>query len=369
MSKVLDYDALAKQHGAVVDYDALASQHGGNSGDATDQKIAKIKAGLATQTQYNDTNPDSLQARVAGFQSEVQKNPIIHTLFPPATNPETGHHDPYGVERGMATPLPERFENAPPAGALFQQVKSKLTSGAPLDAPTVNKWLDVPAKDMAHGANPGQRLIDEKLLGDTKEATRANVQTNLNDASTQLKSYLRGAGAQGVEIDGRSIVDKALNNAASNLRSPTDETFTKTIEGIRNKIAQRFPDIDKLSPEQAHQLKVYLGDQIDWRTPERNPINDSLQEIYRGINDEIKSKVHGIGDVQKRWGDLYVAHRNLSDAIIDDMRGRGTGVNAPSNPSPLDKLKQLGVQYGPAIAKGAGATGLLWELLKDKLKD
>ena len=69
---------------------------------AIEARIAKTKAGLATQSQYNDTTP----SLVGGFQSEMQKNPIISHMFPPAINPATGHSDPYGVERGVAMTAP-----------------------------------------------------------------------------------------------------------------------------------------------------------------------------------------------------------------------------------------------------------------------
>jgi hypothetical protein len=325
---------------------------------AIDAQIAKTKAGLATQSQYNDTNP----SLVGGFQSEMQKNPIVHAMFPPATNPATGHRDPYGVERGVAMALPEKFGPAP-AESLFDQLKGKLTTPPPVEAPAVNKWMGVAEKDLAHGGNPGQRIVDEKLLGATKQETQANIQPKLAEASDDLHRYLQGAGAQGVEIDAHPLIDKALNEAHANLRSPTDEAFARSVAAIKGKIEARFPqyDISKLTPEQAHEVKVYLGKQIDWTDPVRNPINDALQDIYHGLNNEIDTKVVDVKPIQKRWGDLFTADQRLDKSIRKDAVGSGTGSAVPTSPSMADKLKEFGLKW--AVPTG-GAAGALYGLYK-----
>ncbi len=93
-------------------------------------------------------------------------------------------------------------------------------------------------------------------------------------------------------------------------------------------------------------MKVYLGKQIDWTDPVRNPINDALQDIYHGLNNEIDTKVVDVKPIQKRWGDLFTADQRLDKSIRKDAAGVGTGSAVPTNPSMADKLKELGLKYG-----------------------
>jgi hypothetical protein len=71
MSKVVDYDALAKQHGATVDYDNLASQHGGSAAGDTS----------AAPPEKPRTFMDSASDFVSGFASQFDPRPALKALY------------------------------------------------------------------------------------------------------------------------------------------------------------------------------------------------------------------------------------------------------------------------------------------------
>ncbi len=341
-------------------------------------QTAKTQAGLATQTQY-----PSAQER--GLSTGADLRSLPQRVFAAVTDPNEGSKYPIAQEPWTTAAL---FGGSVPGGpategmgftqalkegplvkgatSLFDEIKglkNKLTSPPPVEAPAVNKWMGVAEKDLVHGGNPGQRIVDEKLLGATKQETQANIQPKLAEASDDLHRYLQGAGAQGVEIDAHPLIDKALNEAHANLRSPTDEAFARSVAAIKGKIEARFPqyDISKLTPEQAHEVKVFLGKQIDWTDPVRNPINDALQDIYHGLNNEIDTKVVDVKPIQKRWGDLFTADQRLDKSIRKDAVGSGTGSAVPTSPSMADKLKEFGLRW--AVPTG-GAAGALYGLYK-----
>ncbi len=224
-----------------------------------------------------------------------------------------------------------------------------LSTVAKKTAPIVNRWLQVAPKEMEHGADPGARLVQEKLVGITKQDTAKNLAPALTDAGNQLNTRLLQATGQGTVIDGSNIVQNALNSATKTIGKRSDAAFQNSLNTVFNDILQQFPDVDKLTPLRAQQLKIAVGDAIKWHgAAYEGDINEALLEIYRGLNTEIKGNVPGVGPIQSRWGDLYVASKSLADSLINDKAGVGTGN--------LHPLLSHTIKAG-AVAAGAGAVG------------
>lgn len=200
-----------------------------------------------------------------------------------------------------------------------------------LDPAAVNKWMNVPAKEVLSGANPGQQLIDEKLIGETKELTKANVKSALADAGKEMQSRLEAADKAGVTFDVQTPVYDHTTTAVKRIGSPRDAAFQAQMNGIVDDIESKYPDLHKLTPSQAHALKVELGDSIQWSGAGYDtPANQAMVSIYRDLNKMIKNGVEGIGPTQQRWGNLYVASKNLSNSLAKDIVGSGTGTAPPA---------------------------------------
>jgi hypothetical protein len=193
--------------------------------------------------------------------------------------------------------------------------------------------MDVPAKQVARGANPGQQLLDDNLIGATKEATKANVDSALTSAGKDIETHLKAADAQGVKIDAEHLVKDALDSAEAKLKSPTDAAFGNRVKSTFDKILNRYPDIDDLTPSRAHALKVELGKNINWRLSADDPLNDAFIQAYGEVNSAIKGAVKGIGPAQSRWGNLNLASKNLAESLTEDVVGKGSGPGAPVPPS------------------------------------
>lgn len=243
--------------------------------------------------------------------------------------------------RKPSAPAPEiPFPNAPPprtSDVQFRQPSApadeipfpnapQLTPlrPAPLDPAQVNRWMGVSAKEVAHGANPGEQLIADKLVGATKAETQANVKAALETTGQEMQALLKTAGDEGVRLDGSHIITDALEGVRSKLKSPTDSAFAKRIDTLFDKILERYPDIDHLTPQRAHALKVELGKNIDWRATADDPLNDAFIQAYGEVNTAIKTGVQGIAPIQRKWGNLSVADRNLTDSRAENLVGRGS---------------------------------------------
>ena len=261
-------------------------------------------------------------------------------------------------------------------GALASKTKSLVTPipgtpAIPLDAPAVNKWMGVPAKEVEHGANPGQQLMSDNLLGAIKEATKANVDAALKATGNELQQRLIDAGNKGVTIDAQTPTYDSAAQATKRIGAPRDAAFQAKIDNIVDDIESRYPDLNKLTPADAHKLKVELGDAIDWHGEAYDdPINKVKVRIYAKINEALKADNVGVGDVQTKWGNLYSASKNLKRSLSKDIVGTGTGSDVPATipagpegPSPAWNALQKLAPYAIPAAIGGGAYRIGRELL------
>jgi hypothetical protein len=123
------------------------------------------------------------------------------------------------------------------------------TPEIPLDAPAVNKWMNVARREVEHGTDPGQQILDEHLLGPTKEATKANVDAALKDAGQQMDKLLKAGDAQGVEINAKVLIKDAFRQAENKLKANTsDVTFPQRLSTIFRRIGERYPKLANLPP-------------------------------------------------------------------------------------------------------------------------
>ncbi len=242
------------------------------------------------------------------------------------------------------------------------------TPEVPVVAADINKWMGVGAREVEHGLNPGQQLMDEGLVGATKEATRLNVKKALVDAGTKMDAQFTAATKAGVTIDAQTPTYDAAAQASKRIGVSKEPAFQAKIDNIVDDIETKYPDLSKLTPQQAHALKVELGDSIDWHGEAYSePINQVKVRIYRALNDAIKNGVPGVDALQTRWGNLYSAGKNLKRGMAKDVVGSGTGAARPQpTPEVADtppvygrskaaRLLEHAIKWGPAgLATGYG---------------
>lgn len=274
-----------------------------------------------------------------------------------APTPSTPSYDPYAPTgtRSLATPgeletgVPPKNEPQPPAAP----------TATPPTSSDLNKWMNVSSKDVAHGANPGERILSEKLMGADKSSTKVNVDTALKASGQALESRLK----QSKEvIDANDIVIDSLSEAKGRY-APKDPTIQKNIDTIWEQIADDYPNLDKLSALEAQRLKSKLGDSIAWRgEAAAAPFNKALVRIYRALNGKIKAAVPGAAEELSRWGDLYVGSKSLAESLSRDVVGRGTGSTF------VDRMKGNKGAVTADMLQGTPAIDLFKMSARDALK-
>jgi hypothetical protein len=207
-----------------------------------------------------------------------------------------------------------------------QEIPSAPSMPKP-EAPDINRWMNVNVKQMVHGANPGQQIIEDGLLGDTKQATLSNVQTKLTDVGNQMGDILQKAGKQGVTINADDSVIGALDDATKTIGKRTDTGFQAQLSNILDDILHKHANLTNMSPQEFQTLKTEIGDAVTWGrgTAYEADVNQALVDIYRRLNSTLADKVSGISALQKQWGNLYQASKSLKISLLKDAIGRGTG--------------------------------------------
>lgn len=257
------------------------------------------------------------------------------------------------IGAGLAKALPAVSSRA---SSMAKTAKQQIINKAQ-GAPSVNKWMQVEPKELIHGANPGQQLKIENLIASTKEATKANIQPALKDAGSKMQAKLSAADAAGKIINAEKPVLKGLLNVQKTIGLKSDKAFNAQLSNYFDDILNKYPNLDNLTPSQAHALKVEIGDAIKWHgAAYEGPINGALVEIYGELNKAIKTAAPGISDDMTRWGNLYQADRALEKAISYDTAGRGTGSMTKH------LLKKAGKTAG-AVGLGAGGVIAAHQLL------
>ncbi len=238
---------------------------------------------------------------------------------------------------GMAMPVASQV-----LSAVGKAIPRKMAQAA-------NDWMGVHPKWMEHGANPGQRLVDEGIVGGTREEVKQQIDDRLVETGRELQAkLLRG---QGKRIDAEPMVQTALFNATRRIGLSSDPAFQARLNVVLEDILQRAPNLNQLSPAQANALKTEIGKSIKWTgTPYEGDINKALLEIYGGLNGAVKSNVPGVAPTLSRYSDFKVAQDALEESILKEQAGpgltRGLGSAMTKN------------VVAPA-AKVAGSAGLL----------
>lgn len=240
-----------------------------------------------------------------------------------------------------------------------KQVLNSLARPFKTRSPELNAWMQVEPKEMFHGANPAERVLSEKLLGSTKETTRANVQKALDEAGKAMEEKLNAAGNTGVRINADTHVMGAIVDATKTIGKRSDAAFKARLDGILDDILNDYPNLGNLTPQEAHSLKVDLGKASKWSgVAETEDLNKVLKDIYSRVNGEIKTKIPDIVADMERWGDLKTASGALKKGMVNDLAGRGTG---PKPPTPLRKAAKTVAKYAALPLGGA----LAWDLYQD----
>lgn len=207
----------------------------------------------------------------------------------------------------VRNPLADEFNN-PPA--------------PPATSPLVNKWMGVSPKDLKFGADPAGEVIRRKLITDNHTTTLENVTKEKASVQSDLNAQLEKAGTAGVRINAWDTVSQLLDKAKAPIASPTEAAFQNQLNSIGNKILERFPNLDSLTPAQAQALKVELTKDLNYSTVRPPEVTDMLKKMGHEVGVKIKTAVPDSAATYDSWQNLIVAEKGLRNQVAAVKAGR-----------------------------------------------
>jgi len=274
----IDYDALAKQHGATVDYDTLAQQHGGEEsadeaqivptqpgsvnrlGDlptlkANYQDLMTPKPGQHGHEFFRGMGENLIAPAVNAIQHPVDtlaglgKSAVMSAPPVALYNQITGHPERipgYQAGNDMATELQENGVKALPhlagqgvgllmggelaggAGKLLGKAGNIAREGA---AGLNNAAIGTSAGDMAYGANPGKALSTNRIMGLSPASVASKVESRIPAAVEEHRGIV-GSAPQNTLINTGPIVSDPFNAQLAEKTNPrTGVANTAQIRG------------------------------------------------------------------------------------------------------------------------------------------
>ena len=212
----------------------------------------------------------------------------------------------------------------PPRNLGNEQFLESLRN-APTEVPNlgspeaINRWMNVPAKQVMRGANPGARVLEEKLVSPNDlSGTQIKIGFALKDAEGVLQRQLEAAGEKGITIDATKAVNDAVRQARGGIGTPSDPVVKAQLQQVREDIADQYPNLKTMTPLEAQALKRQL--KVKFGGPS-TPLNDALQQLWVDMNGLIKDAIPEIAPVQSRWQDLYIGNKSIGTAIAKEKVG------------------------------------------------
>ena len=347
----IDYDALAKQAGAIssatpaIDYDALAKQHGATSSQVPAPKSRQLfgdygptmptKEGVANALPWVGGVLGGMAgagvgsmgtAALGGVAGEAAKQYI---LDPKGTQP------PGEAALDIATSGLEQSLLAGGSLALSRALGAMWDAASPMRAGFASRFansaLGTPKAMISRGFDPGAELARQDISAATRGQMRMNpdtgisapsgglvdkIQPVLEQTGQQLNKILTQPAAQQMQLDVSGHVAQIANDSIQ-------QALKSGNEGLAQAIGKRAASIIKnnvdgpMTPAAAHSLKVDIGKGINWNasTDDDVAINNFLQDVYRGINDDISSAIPGTRELQTVYGNLSRAQDALAQKI------------------------------------------------------
>lgn len=185
----------------------------------------------------------------------------------------------------------------------------------------INRFIGTRKKDYLFGRNPGQAVVDEKILAGNPEELSTKISDRLNEYGKRIEDILAPHSNKKINIsEALSPLDEAINKAAVNNDQALVNRLTETKTALTNKLAidpstssiqvQGKRNITGLSPQEATDIKRIVGEKINFTgSPSADKFsNDALLKVYGGLRKEIEKAVPEVAPLNQRYADLKVAN-------------------------------------------------------------
>jgi hypothetical protein len=415
----IDYDALAKQAGAIsstpaggTDYAALAKQAGAiNSqppaqGTATQPSTSGLQDVPGTAFRYGrfqaPTGTEQRQTQDSTFTGQEMSQDlkgmgaVAGSIMLPGVAPEAGwlaHATLTGIGAGIGTsggqalsgqnPLTSQSLGESGTNAAMFGLTDVLFGALPALSKTklgrsfINESVGATGRDVIYG-NPAKALTDEGIFspmtGDIEAVKAAGgnlaaaggrlgeVAQRVQQLQPQLNQAL-SASTKTLKV--ADVIDKPLNDAMNDIignSAMTDAEKMAAISqlgGLQASLKQGLAD--EISPLKANQLKSLVGSRIRWNGTSAvgDEVKPAYQAVYASLKNAVNDAVPEVATLNERLTNLYAAQDDLVRLARNEEVSRGSGaMRGTIGTNLLGRAESAAGRFIPGAAAASGATGM-----------
>lgn len=226
-------------------------------------------------------------------------------------------------------------------------------------ARALNATMEVSAKDIHPGVNPGKHLLDQgdvntSNMGMSKEMLLKLIKIRQGDTEKALTAELSRLSNHSIEMSG-----------LPGMETPQAQ---EVLAAMNKTWAPGAPL--QMSPGEAHEFRSLLGDKINWSSTARTAndatgVNELLRKLYRTTNDLIDSVSPGtVKALNNKWANYHVGQNATKWAIRNqDVSMPGLpGSQAMSIAKRLLDSAPVATTYAPlsrALSRSVPSPGVL----------
>ncbi len=188
-------------------------------------------------------------------------------------------------------------------------------------ARSFNALMELNAKELEYGRNPGELLSREGVSAATKEGLLDRTKSMKKTAGQGIDLILNQDGAGKTIRDVDQLVQQPFVDATKGVGAGSESAFQsqlyERLKGIIRVADEHQIDLSKpLTPKEVNVLKQEVGKGMKWHgAPYEGEINQVLEQVYRNLNGAVEAAVPRIKAANKRWGELQSAENALDFAV------------------------------------------------------
>lgn len=211
------------------------------------------------------------------------------------------------------------------AGEFVGATADYLTKKLP--AKSINNLIRPHLNEYRFGKNPGQAIVDEGLVANTREGLLKEIFKRRSEVGAKIGSRLTAPEVVGKELNIRNLLTPIETAKQQAIKTGNQALFDR-INNLEGEIGGLFAEeggkiirigskrLHNLSPEAARILKTELGESAKWTGQVFDQeINQVKVQIYRNIDKAIDALVPGIEKLNNRYANLLTAEKALERTI------------------------------------------------------
>lgn len=217
------------------------------------------------------------------------------------------------------------------------------------------------------GRNPGQAVVDEGIVANSREQLLAKISFTRQKIGQAMDPVINNPTVAAQQINVQPLINGPIDDAMKAAAEMGERELVTKLNDLRKglltewrvfggKLQQtgKFKRVN-LSPAEANKLKQNIGEKTRWTGEAFNSdLNDVRVKIYENLKEAIEQVAPEMKSLNSRWGNLLEAEKSLMRRNIIVERNLPVGL--------MDVTAGLGTAATSAASGGGGLESVIYGL-------